>query len=124
MNELIEKLLHALGTVLFQEGFDRKDQTGEKLEYYQYPKCSEIIGLFCEDVKYGSVNLSTKKIDDKWYLSLWEQIINEDDYGYEDRENEILAFIPIDPERLCWEIGIYCKKICKILECEVLSYGK
>ena len=122
MDEKIEKLLHALGTVLFQEGFDRRDQTGEKLEYYQYPKCSKIIGLFYENVEYGSVNLSTKKIDDEWYLALWERIINEDNDGFEDEENKILAFIPIDPERLCWEIGDYCKLLHKVLECEVLSY--
>ena len=80
--------------------------------------------MFYEDVEYGSVNLSTKKIDDEWYLSLWERIIDEDYDGFENEKNEILAFIPIDPERLCWEIGIYCKKIYKILECEVLSHGK
>lgn len=119
MDSIIEKILHALGTVLFQEGFDRNDETGEKLEYYQYPKCSKITGLFYDDVEYGSVNLSTKKIDDGWYLTLWKRILDDD--GYID-EDDILAFIPVDPSRLCWEIGIYCKKICKILECEVLSY--
>ena len=120
MDEKIEKLLHALGTVLFQEGFDRNDKTGEKLEYYQYPKCSEITGLFCDDVEYGSINLSTKKIDDQWYLTLWERTVYEDNDGFDDEKDEILAFIPIDPSRLCWEIGIYCKKICKLLDCEVI----
>ena len=119
MDSIIEKLLHALGTVLFQEGFDRNDETGEKLEYFQYPKCSTITGLFCDGVEYGSVNLSTKKIDDDWYLALWERTVDE----YECVDDEkILAFIPVDPNRLCWEIGIYCKKLYRVLDCEVLSY--
>ena len=115
MNQLTKEVIHAVSTVFFQEGFNRENEEvmESNLNYWAYPRQSKIRSYWRDEEEYRWLAISTKNIDDKWYLELWQQYTDE--YG-DDQERDIIVYIPIKPTRLCWEMDRYCERIEQVLE--------
>ena len=115
MKKECKSIIHALSTVFFQEGFDRKEGK-HGLEYWQVSE--EELADHCRQCRiYGSEEdcfvycLNTTKINGQWFLRVFYKAY--DDYGnFEELKTKLL--LPVDTERLCWEVLPRCAELIEL----------
>ena len=114
-----KNIINAVSTICFQGYFEQeiggKGENRHNLDYWT-DKCVNIENYVEESFDgdscvVGSLNLSTKQIDDQWFIKIWDEY--QEDYT---NERNVIAYIPIDPSRLCWDMGDYCEMIEKLVE--------
>ena len=107
MEEKTKKIVKALSTLFFQEGFDR--ETGKHgLGYWEVQSEDMANPCIRQCTINESTSLNTTRIDDKWYIRVFINCFDE--YGdLEDRKT--LLLIPVDTSRLCWEQFTKCAEL-------------
>ena len=102
MNNIQTGIVKAVSTILFQknEGYEQ-----DPMSYWVRDRRVNILPNSDDTFEY---NLSTKKIDENYYLEIWRVCYDE----YDDIISmTTLGFIPFDLARACWDIADYCNKI-------------
>ena len=118
-----KEIIKALNTVFFQEPFNRK--AGEHgLDYWNVnhedleEHCRRVGIMETYEVD-GAIDeeylLNIYKIGNDYFLRLWKCVHNYDQYGDEDVSVYVITYIPINPERLCWEEVPKCAEIIEYL---------
>ena len=102
MNNIQTGIVKAVSTIMFQKN---KGYEYDPMSYWVRDRRVNILPKSDDTFEY---NLSTKKIDENYYLEIWTVCYDEYDNTI---STTTLGFIPFDLNRACWDMALYCNKI-------------